>query len=127
MPDSEIRAVFFLQICFEIVCLLALSVVVLQTMRMQSITFLDATLLNERVTLFYSARDFNPLNVDILLFGDNNLTNVEKILGFSLMYRHLSKVLSALSINVAFVEPTQPYELILLLLFYVIHPSSSYI
>ena len=32
---------------------------------------------NERVTLFRSTRDFHPLNINILLFGDENLTTDE--------------------------------------------------
>ena len=31
--------------------------------------------LNERLTLFHSTRNFHPLNVNILLFGDNSLTD----------------------------------------------------
>ena len=32
---------------------------------------------NERVTLFRSSRDFHPLNINILLFGNENLTTDE--------------------------------------------------
>ena len=33
--------------------------------------------LNERITLFHSTREFHPLNVDTLLFGDDNLSDAD--------------------------------------------------
>ena len=38
---------------------------------------------NERVTLFRSIRDFHPLNIYILLLGDENLTSHENTSSFT--------------------------------------------
>ena len=74
MPDSEISAVTCLQICFDFFFLPVLLVIVLQKVKMLSITCLDAQTF---LTFFHSTRDFHPLNVNILLFGDNSLTDVD--------------------------------------------------
>ena len=78
MPDSEISAVICLQICFENfmspspICSCSAESEDAEHYLLRCPNFL-----NERVTLFHSTRDFHPLNVNILLFGDNSLTDVD--------------------------------------------------
>ena len=70
--------------------------------------------LNERVTLFHSTRDFHPLNVTILLFGDNSLTDIDNTRIFTAVQTLiLSKIPSALSINAALLEPVRHNRIIL--------------
>ena len=61
---------------------------------------------NERITLFHSTRDFHPLDVNILLFGDNSFTDVDNTMIFTAV-QCLLKILSALSLNASFVEPAR--------------------
>ena len=70
MHVSEITAVIYLIIYIEIICLEILFVVV----QGERYFLKCANYNNERITLFQCIRNFHPLNINVLLFGNDNLT-----------------------------------------------------